>query len=65
MEEEELLTVKEAALRLKVTEKTIKAWLNKGQLKGYKAGRQWRITPGAIQEFLQANRPGTQERRGL
>ena len=62
MEEEELLTVKEAAARLKVTEKTIKTWLGKGQLKGYKAGRQWRITPAAIREFLQANRPASGEK---
>ena len=50
--EEELLTVREAATRLKVSEKSIKAWLSKGQLRGYKAGRQWRIPIEAIDEFL-------------
>jgi excisionase family DNA binding protein len=51
---EELLTLKEAAARLKVTVKTVKEWLYSGELKGYKAGRQWRITPAAIQAFLEA-----------
>jgi excisionase family DNA binding protein len=59
--EEELLTVREAATRLKVSEKSIKSWLNKGQLKGYKAGRQWRIPVEAIDEFLRRPTKGRDE----
>ena len=51
---EELLTLKEVAAQLKVTPKTVKQWLYNEELKGYKAGRQWRITPAAIQAFLEA-----------
>ena len=51
---EDLLTLKEAARRLRVSVKTVKAWLYSGELQGYKAGRQWRITPSAIQAFLEA-----------
>jgi excisionase family DNA binding protein len=51
---EELWTLKEAAARLKVSVKTVKEWLYSGELKGYKAGRQWRITPAAVQAFLEA-----------
>ena len=53
---DELLTLKEAAARLKVTPKTVKEWLYSGELKGYKAGKQWRITPDAIQAFLESGR---------
>jgi excisionase family DNA binding protein len=49
---EELLTVKEAAARLKVSARTIKNWLYSGALHGVKAGRAWRITPSAIARFL-------------
>jgi excisionase family DNA binding protein len=61
---EELLTLKEAAARLKVTPKTVKEWLYSGGLKGYKAGRQWRITPAAIQAFLEASQRETAQPRG-
>jgi excisionase family DNA binding protein len=60
---DELLTLKEAAARLKVTPKTVKEWLYSGELQGYKAGRQWRITPAAIQTFLEAGQHKAATRR--
>jgi excisionase family DNA binding protein len=59
--EEELLTVREAAARLKVSEKSIKTWLSKGQLRGYKAGRQWRIPVEAMDDFLRGGRAKEQD----
>jgi excisionase family DNA binding protein len=53
---EELFTVVEVAERLKVPQRTVKRWLVSGQLRGLKAGRKWRVTPSAIEAFLQASK---------
>jgi excisionase family DNA binding protein len=52
---EELFTVVEVADRLKVPQRTVKRWLVSGQLHGLKAGREWRVRPSAIEQFLQAS----------
>ena len=57
MSDEELLTLKEAAALLKVTTRTLFTWLRRGDLKGHKAGRGWRIKRSAIDAFLAAH-PG-------
>ena len=46
--DEELLTVEEAAARLKVDVETVRRWLRSGQLRGLKFGRMWRIPAGAL-----------------
>jgi excisionase family DNA binding protein len=48
-----LLTPRQAAERLIVSEKTIFDWLHTGKLKGVKAGRQWRIREQDLEAFLQ------------
>jgi acetyl-CoA synthetase len=45
---ETLLTVDEAAERLKVDGETIRRWLRSGQLHGMKYGRVWRIPESAL-----------------
>jgi excisionase family DNA binding protein len=50
---EELFTVQQVAERLQVRQRTVKRWLLSGQLRGLKAGRKWRVTPSAIEAFLQ------------
>jgi len=40
---EELFTPEETAAKLKVTMRTVKRWLQSGQLQGVKAGRRWRV----------------------
>jgi excisionase family DNA binding protein len=45
-------TPEEIAERLKVSTKTVQAWLSKGQLKGFRAGKMWRVTREALEEFL-------------
>lgn len=55
--EERLLTVDEAAERLRITRRTVRDWLWLGKLRGVKAGRSWRIPESAIEEFLQTPTP--------
>jgi excisionase family DNA binding protein len=50
---DELLTVEEAADRLKMHPDTIRRKLREGQLPGRKLGpRQWRISAAALQRFI-------------
>ena len=57
MNNDELLTLKEAAKILKVSTRTLFTWLRRGDLAGHKAGRGWRIRRSAIERFLD-ERPG-------
>jgi excisionase family DNA binding protein len=54
---EPLLTPKQAAARLLVSEKTVLDWLRRGQLKGVKAGRLWRVRARDLEAFLVAPEP--------
>jgi excisionase family DNA binding protein len=49
---EPLLTPKQAATCLLVSEKAVLYWLRLGTLKGVKAGRQWRIRERDLEAFL-------------
>ncbi len=49
---ERALTPEQAAERLQVSELTIKDWLRKGKLKGFKAGRLWRIREADLVAFM-------------
>jgi excisionase family DNA binding protein len=49
---EPLLTPKQAAARLLVSEKSVLDWLRVGRLKEVKAGRQWRIRERDREAFL-------------
>ena len=48
----DLLTVKELASLLKLHELTVKRALYNGKLKGFKAGRDWRISKEAVLQWL-------------
>lgn len=52
MDKERLLTVKETAEYLRLSIPTVKRHLTGGLLKGFKAGRQWRVRMRDIQEYL-------------
>ena len=43
-----IYTVKEVAQILKVNTRTVKNWLQTGSLKGFKAGRAWRINQAEL-----------------
>lgn len=59
--QEELLTVEEAATRLKVDVETVRRWLRSGQLSGVKIGRLWRIPSNALLALTTAPAPPQQE----
>jgi len=47
------LTPEEAAKQLLVRPTTVKSWLREGKLKGFKAGKFWRIPTQELSCFLQ------------
>jgi excisionase family DNA binding protein len=49
----DLLTVEEAAEILRVTPKTIREWIRKGDLVGLKFGKQWRIRRLDLNSFAE------------
>jgi excisionase family DNA binding protein len=51
-EKEELLTVDEAAARLKVQPDTVRRWLRSGKLRASKLGRDWRIPASSVEGLL-------------
>ena len=52
---EKLLTPTDVAERLQVNERTVTQWLRKGHLRGFKIGKEWRISPDDLQAFLEAS----------
>ena len=55
MNNEKLLTPTDVANRLQVNERTVTLWLRKGHLRGFKVGKEWRISPDDLQAFLEAS----------
>lgn len=55
----QFLTVKDVAELLKVGEVAVRNWIKDGDLRAVNVGREWRIAPKDLEEFLQrhANRP--------
>ncbi len=54
----ELLTLEEAAARVKLKPKTVRGWLQSRKLEGVKVGKQWRIPAESLEAFI---RPATAE----
>ncbi len=52
---EKLLTPTDVANRLQVNERTVTIWLRKGHLRGFKIGKEWRISLDDLQAFLEAS----------
>lgn len=50
----EVYTLEEIVELLQVTRRTIYNWIKNGKLKAFKAGREWRVTREALDEFTQA-----------
>ena len=53
-----LLTVDDIALRLQVSQKTVRRWIERGDLAVHRLGRQLRISPPALDTFLRVRRSG-------
>ncbi len=65
MTEEKLMTPPQVARHLQVNERTVTQWLRKGSLRGFKIGKEWRISPRDLEVFLEqsANVPASAGRR--
>ncbi len=55
MNDKNLLTPTDVANRLQVNEHTVTVWLRKGHLRGFKIGKEWRISLDDLQAFLEAS----------
>ena len=53
---EPLLTIKQAAELLQVSEKTIRRRLAEGGLVAHRVGAQWRVAPRDVAEYLRDRR---------
>lgn len=47
-----IYTPEEIAQGLKVSKLAVYKWLQKGDLKGFKAGKMWRVTREELEAFL-------------
>ena len=54
MNNEKLLTPVDIANRLQVNERTVTQWLRKGDLRGFKVGKEWRVSVEDLEAFLEA-----------
>jgi len=64
-ENEQFLTVAEAAARLRVSEETIRRWLRDGRLSGVHLGSRkggWRVPERALDTFIRERTTGARSR---
>ncbi len=55
MTDDRLLTVPQVAERLQVNERTVSLWLRKGHLRGFKIGKEWRVSAADLENLLEAS----------
>jgi excisionase family DNA binding protein len=55
MTDDRLLTPPQVAERLQVNERTVTQWLRKGHLRGFKIGKEWRVSAADLGTFLEAS----------
>ena len=66
MSEDKLLTPPQVAKHLQVNERTVTQWLRRGHLRGFKIGKEWRVSEYDLANFLEqsANVPISVEQIG-
>lgn len=52
----EVLTIKEIAEQLKVSERTVRNWIDKGDLIGYRLGGQYRVNTADLNTFIEKSK---------
>ncbi len=55
MQDESMLTVAEAAARLKISQETVRIWLREGRMQGYRPGGDkigWRIPATEVERAM-------------
>jgi excisionase family DNA binding protein len=60
-EDEEMLTVEEVAKLLRVGEKTVRRWINNGDLIAIDVGRGYRITRSNYEDFKRRRETGRKD----
>lgn len=61
MQSEQMLTVAEAAARLKISQETVRIWLRGGKLRGHRPGGDkigWRIPASEVERVLRGDDSG-------
>jgi putative molybdopterin biosynthesis protein len=58
---EELLDVRQVQAYLKVSERTVFNLIKRGELTGFKAGREWRFSLADVQDYENRQRQKAQE----
>ncbi len=53
---ERFLSLEDVAERLQVSDRTVRRWVKEGKLAAYKPGREWRIRPGDLEDFLESRK---------
>lgn len=48
----EYLTMTEVAQKLGVSDETVRRWLNQGLIRAYQFGKQWRVKPADLEDFI-------------
>lgn len=51
---EPLLTIPDIARLFQVSTKTVRRWIDAGELRAHRLGRQWRIGASEVDRFLNA-----------
>jgi excisionase family DNA binding protein len=50
---EPIYTIDEVTEMLKLkNSRTVQGWLKEGKMRGFKAGKEWRVTESALNEFI-------------
>lgn len=49
-------TIKDVAIVFRVSEKTIRRWIENGELRAHRLGRQWRIADDDLRAFCALGR---------
>jgi excisionase family DNA binding protein len=54
--EDRFLSLEDVAERLQVSDRTVRRWVKDGKLDAYKPGREWRIRPSDLEDFLESRK---------
>ncbi len=55
MAQQTLLTPSDVANRLQMNERTVTLWLRTGLLRGFKIGKEWRVSDIDLEAFIEAS----------
>ncbi len=55
MAQQILLTPFDVAKRLQMNERTVTQWLRKSYLRGFKIGKEWRVSEEDLETFIEAS----------